>query len=170
MFVIVWAPIPAIASDADPAIATAEAIKEGASRLSAARAAAYVEETEAKESLMAKAAALEQELGRYKATAKVLQTAGNTPILVKYLGQETRLNGNQETTEYTYLFDDKRHAVLAIKTATAEAELGFIKLRLSRIAGGEWPCRAEDLRCASATTTAQESYRGALQEIKMFVP
>ncbi len=176
--VIVWAPIPAVASEADPAIATAEAIKEGASRLSAAKAAAYTEETETKEGLMAKATALKQEIRLYKATAKMLQTPENMPISVKYLGEERRLIGNQEVTEHVYLFDDKRHAVLAIKTATADAELSFINFRLSRIAEREWPCRAESSRCNSSVISettkknqeARESFLGALNTIRIFAP
>lgn len=176
MSIFAWIPT-AFAGETDPAVATAEAIKEGASRLSAAKAAAYAEETETKESLMAKAASLEQELERYKTAAKELQ-AENTPISVKYLGQENRLNGNQEVTEYIYVLSgDKRHAALAIKTATAETELGFVNLRLSRIVGGEFPCHTKDSRCKSAmakwqleNSQAQESYKGALREIRMFVP
>lgn len=178
MFIFAWIPT-ASAGETDPAVvATAEAIKEGASRLSAAKAAAYAEETMTKEELMVKAASLEQELERYKTAAKELQIAENTPISVKYLGQENRLNGNQEVTEYLYvLHGDKRHAALAIKTATAETELGFVNLRLSRIAGGEFPCHTKDSRCKSAmvkwqleNAQAQESYKGTLREIRMFVP
>lgn len=174
--VIAWAPISAIAGEADPAIAVAEAITDGASRLSVAKTAAYADETMTRRELKAKAAALEQELEHYKTTAKVLQTTENMPISVKYSGQEKRLSGNQEVTEYMYLFNDRRHAVLTIKTATAEAELRFIKLRLSRVAEREWPCLTESVSCGTVIALtkrkneAEESYNSTLQTIRMFVP
>lgn len=176
--VIAWTPILAVANGADdPAVAVSEAVKNGASRLFGAYASAYVDETTGKEALVKKVAALEQEVGLYKATAKMLQTAENTPISMKYLGQERRLSGNYEVTEYTYLLhNDERHAVLAIGAATALAERDLVELHLSKIAEKE-ACGAKSERCDNATakwrlknSQAQESYNSALKTIKMFVP
>lgn len=174
---IAWAPIPAIASETDPAIAVAEAITDSASRLSTAKTAAYADETMTRMELTAKAAALEQEAGLYKATVKMRQTLEDNPISVKYLGEEKRLGGNFHVTEYTYLPRDKKaHTVLAIKAAAADAELGFVNLRLSRLAEKE-SCLAENAQCDSAIAEfgrknkeAQESYNSTLQTIRMFVP
>ena len=177
VFVIAWAPPTAVAETDNPAIAIAEAIKESASRLSVARAATYTEEAETRESLVAKAAALEQEAGLYKTTAKMRQTLEDNPISVKYLGEEKRLGGNFHVTEYTYLPRDKKaHAVLAIKAATADAELGFVNLRLSRLAEKE-SCLAGNARCDSSIAEsgrknkeAQESLFKALNVMRMSVP
>lgn len=175
VFVIAWAPPTAVAETDNPAIAIAEAIKESASRLSVARAATYTEETETKESLVAKAAALEQEAGLYKTTAKMLKAMEDTPISVKYLGEEKWLSGIYYFTEYTYFpRDERKQAVLAIKAATADAELSFINLRLSRFAEKD-ACLAGNSRCASAETErknkeARESFLNALNTIRMYAP
>lgn len=177
MFVIAWTPFSAIA-ETDPAVAVAEAAVIGISKVSEAYAAAYADETMTREGLMAKAATLRQESDLYKATAKMLKTMEETPS-VKYLGEERRLSGVYSVTEYKYpARDERRHAVLAIKTVVADAELEFVNLRLARLlmeacANGNIQCEAmlvPAYRALHESAEAKDTYTKALNTIRFAVP
>lgn len=178
LFLLVFAWMPsAVANENDPALAVAEAAIIGISKVSEAYAAAQADETMTVKELSAKAVTLKEESELYEATAKMLKTMDETPTM-KYLGEERRLSGTYHVTEYKYPARDvRRYAVLAIKSAVANAELKFVNLRLARLSmetcvTGELPCNARtaSARALHESAEAKDAYTEALNTIRFAVP